>query len=304
MEGNDGRIVLLLVFSIGCLFSNVNSSSNATGSPIAKPTTGKPAPAVTVNTPQQSTKGNTPTVAPATTTTPPVPSFVLSQNNKPCLKAAFRAQFTVEYESRKANSTTEMKSAIITLPTSAKVTGTCMSTNITKAELTLSWDRYSIRIYFVERNVDKPDIFSSESEKWLVTTATRLVFSYNTSENVAFESPVKEQEIEASSKSTDLFFENPLNTSYTCISGNDFTLVTEHNTTVSLKLTDVKIQVVNTPMNGYSESHLCEGDKSSPEQNIVPIAVAGCLAGIILIVILGYLISKRTHKPTYTTFDE
>jgi hypothetical protein len=47
---------------------------------------------------------DTPTVAPATTTIPPVPSFVLLQNNKPCLKAAFRAQFTVGYESRKTNS--------------------------------------------------------------------------------------------------------------------------------------------------------------------------------------------------------
>lgn len=44
-------------------------------------------------------------------------------------------------------------------------------------------------------------------------------------------------------------------------------------------------------------------EKELPHQNIVPVAVAACLAGIILVIIVAYFFVKNRYKSPYKGLD-
>ncbi len=49
----------------------------------------------------------------------------------------------------------------------------------------------------------------------------------------------------------------------------------------------------------------CEADifHNMPRQNIVPIVVAACLAGIILVIIIAYFVSKNIGQSAYRPME-
>jgi hypothetical protein len=74
----------------------------------------------------------------------------------------------------------------------------------------------------------------------------------------------------------------------------------------TLSLYNTQIQAFKLPKDGdFSQSAQCAADvaASLPQQNVVPIAVAGCLAGIIVIILIGYFVVRQRSKLNYSGIE-
>lgn len=91
----------------------------------------------------------------------------------------------------------------------------------------------------------------------------------------------------------------PLNSSYHCDDGREFNLVSG-NSKVTIIFTQLIIQ--SNINNGLYDKHktFCANSVSPKESSsIVPIAVGGALAGLIVIVLIGYLVGRRRSGRGY-----
>ncbi|KAK2159378.1 hypothetical protein LSH36_154g09000 [Paralvinella palmiformis] len=112
----------------------------------------------------------------------------------------------------------------------------------------------------------------------------------------------------------EVHFEAPSNFSYECRTEEDITLYVLRNgsrdqsviESVDISVWDVKIQAFEVPQTGvFSEGASCKPDidKNIPHQNIVPVAVAACLAGVIVVIVIAYFFIKKRPSTQYSAME-
>lgn len=106
----------------------------------------------------------------------------------------------------------------------------------------------------------------------------------------------------------------PANFSYSCTSQEDIALNVYKNKAANKSiLKDVTMSVWNIKMQGfdllkggnYSEPATCSSDLelALPKRNVVPIAVAACLAGLIALIVIVYFFVKNKHQTIYSSME-
>ncbi|CAF0731481.1 unnamed protein product [Didymodactylos carnosus] len=89
--------------------------------------------------------------------------------------------------------------------------------------------------------------------------------------------------------------------SYRCNTRTTVAFDMQRNVTITLGLQDVHIQSFydsSKPFSGYGVEEVCGGDKNK-SSNLVPIIVGICLAVLVVIVLIAYLIGRRKQRDGY-----
>ncbi|XP_074662944.1 lysosome-associated membrane glycoprotein 5-like [Tubulanus polymorphus] len=240
-----------------------------------------------------------------------VPVFALTQGGRVCLRATMKASFDIKYQA-KENDKVVTKLTTLTLPNYATAVGSCASTvrNLTRPFLQITWRQkntdFALRIDFKLEQEKTQSLVSRARDSWYIGSASRIQFTYSTNDESIFPNAVTKKTYNATTPPKTLIFQSSLNTSYFCNHTQSYSLFTNEvgdNQTLITKLSSVQLQAFNLPVTGqFSRPEICEADKSEPDQNTVPVIIGGVLAGVILLTIIGYCITKR-KKRGYANVD-
>lgn len=100
-------------------------------------------------------------------------------------------------------------------------------------------------------------------------------------------------------------FVSPRDNSYKCITKTKIeNVLTNDNVTItSIDLENLQVQPfydATRRFDGYNDATFCKADLEK-NSNLIPIVVGACLAVLIVVVLLAYLIGRRRSRPGYQT---
>ncbi|KAL5008686.1 hypothetical protein ScPMuIL_014267 [Solemya velum] len=236
---------------------------------------------------------STTTDRPVTTTAPDTSSHVkpdiviTDQNHRTCLLATFNLDLSIDYSATDTeNNETYVDIADVELPLAgSKASGNCSSNQST---LAVSWGESAVKIVMVftmKKNV---------TDFWAVTS---LSLQYDTSNTTLFPN-AKSQGIQNIEDSNMTLFLTPLNQSYTCAVGKDVE-ISQDDRVATVSFSDLQLQAFGIKGTKFAEGAICSADfeasKMEKVEVIIPLVVAGCLTIIVLVVIVGYIVSRQTN---------
>jgi hypothetical protein len=249
----------------------------------------------------------TPTISTTTPATIEEGNYVVKKDGKVCIRATFKADFKVKYAGKRPDKRLYVQEEVFEMPEDkVETSGTCLGN---KSTLILTWVKgnFSLQLDFTpQKKSDTGDYGWSTSE---------IRFTVDTRDSKLFNKPLHPGKYTSRSKPGHYHFWTPRNHSFSCTTrqmmtlheyNTNHTIMEENLVKVSLYMSEAQIQAYDLQDNGkYSEGASCEADifHSLPKQNIVPIVVAACLAGIILIIIVAYFISKNIGQSAYRPMD-
>ncbi|XP_013396819.1 LAMP family protein lmp-1 [Lingula anatina] len=260
-------IVTTSTTSSGTTATQAPTTSNSTNSSTTQSSTTQP------STTQPST-----TTSPITTSAKPEwKTFVVSNGSVDCIILQMNAQFTIKY----MDVENKTKDAKFILPhnSSAAVEGNCLN-----ALETITINMYDNAVSMTMR-------FTNDGNNVALANAT---VEYNTKDSTVFPNATDVK------NSSNGHFDNvqaPVNSYYRCNSAINPTF----DDKVSVTITNLKVTAFNqnnkTDDFGGGKETVCLADTQT--DNIVPIAVGAALAGLVVIVLIAYLIGRRTNRQGY-----
>lgn len=246
--------------------------------PSAKTTT-SPAPPTTSSTPQTTTAAPvTSTVAPTPVPPPSQGKWIVNSTGKVCIIIQMAAQFNISYN------TTENKKAytLFDLPTtngSTKALGVC---GAEEQNVTLTW--------MTNRNQSQ-DNFTLHFVKNETTSHYSL-------HHMELQLPASAFPNANFSESVLLIHQQPsfataLSNSYRCIKQQTLDLKGSNNVTGHITVSDLQFQAFRSDNN---TTFALAKDCAFDVPDVVPIAVGCALAGLVVIVLIAYLVSRRRSQ--------
>ncbi|XP_013411479.1 lysosome-associated membrane glycoprotein 1 isoform X2 [Lingula anatina] len=260
--------------------STAPSPTSTTTTPTPTPTTSR-SPQTSTSTPQETT-----TAKPSTTAKPFNGFYELKwPNDTVCVRATMTAVFAITYKAKE-----QTTNATVTVPKSSKVGGECSET---RATMTLSWEKgYQFNLSFEVKT-------SADSEKSWALTSMALTYDPSVVTNSSTSTPTTVQLMNTSITSS---FGQP----YSCKSNLEF--VFKAAQPVNLQLSELTVQAFQVPEKDFGpDGTVCVADvsenKKMSENNVIPVAVAGTLAALILIIIVAYFVMKARNNNQYKPME-
>ncbi|KAK3598998.1 hypothetical protein CHS0354_007452 [Potamilus streckersoni] len=223
------------------------------------------------------------------------PTTVLQdQDGHYCLIASMGLDVEIEYIAFDENTTRTLPKKNLRVPDHASVRGNC---SYSRTELTFSWDdgKYQLLMVFDSQVVN-------DSRTW---SLTELGLTMDVNTNITHTSSIAKR-VELG-KGDVRMFETPYNNSYECQSKQKIRLKSTNSYT-NVIFSHMRLQPFSA-MDKFKGGITCKEDKDkgislgSREEVFVPLIVAICLAVVVLLVILGYLIRKKFEGFGYANMD-
>ncbi|KAL3874406.1 hypothetical protein ACJMK2_037426 [Sinanodonta woodiana] len=213
-----------------------------------------------------------------------------------CLIARMSLDVEIEYFAFDENTTqTTLPKKILRVPDHASVKGNC---SYSRTELTFSWEdgKYQLLLVFDSQVVN-------DSWAWSLTELG-LTMDINMDFTIQTSPIAKRVEL---GKGDVRMFETPYNNSYECQSKQKVRLKSPNSYT-NVIFSHMRLQPFSG-MDRFKGGIMCKEDRNSgisfgsKEEVFVPLIVAICLAVVVLLVILGYLIRKKFEGFGYANMD-
>ncbi|KAI5629553.1 lysosome-associated membrane glycoprotein 1 precursor [Silurus asotus] len=216
-----------------------------------------------------------PTTTPISPTTPVTPTIpergnysVLNSNGTTCLLARMGLQLNVTYFSKSQNKTVV---AVMNIqPNRTSFSGSCESTTTT---LLLTGDLANLTFVFT---------LNTTTSKYQLSTVNMSAF---------WEDMTAQFQVSNSSLQ---YMQGTLGRSYMC----SVEEVLPVGTNFSLNTFELQVQPFDVRNNEFGPADVCRMQK---DNMLVPIIVGACLAGLVLIVLIAYLIGRKRSHAGYQT---